>query len=182
MFFLFCPACWYLRQGNIFPGHLLNRQPSTAIEQPPTANRQRPTVTGLNREAFYKAMEGNKKDLVNAQLEELKTAPEEIRQAFMGAMLMKRASFSGSAGVKLRYFKQGHKMLESSIKEDPDNTEYRFLRLMVEEHAPGVLGYKEDIQEDCELIRKSYKTLPPDIQQFIVSYSKKSKFLNLDVS
>ena len=127
-------------------------------------------------------MEQNNKDLVKAQLEELKSAPEEIRQAFMGAMLMKRASFSGAAGVKLRYFKEGHKMLESAIKQDPENTEYRFLRLMIQEHAPGVLGYKDDIPKDSEFIRKSYKSLPPEIQQVIGDYSKKSKFLKLDVS
>jgi len=127
-------------------------------------------------------MEENNKELVAAQLEELKKAPEELRQAFMGAMLMKRAAFIGAAGVKLRYFKEGHKMLESAIKQSPDNAEYRFLRLMIQEHAPGVLGYKDNIPKDCEYIRKSYKSLPPDIQQFIDHYNKKSKFLKLDVS
>jgi hypothetical protein len=166
--------------GITFTRSVVNRHPSTVHHQLPTANRQ--LSTAIDRDAFYKAMEENKKELVIAQLEELKTAPEELRQAFMGAMLMKRASFIGAAGVKLRYFKEGHKMLESAIKQSPDNAEYRFLRLMIQEHAPGVLGYKDDIQKDCEYIRKSYKSLPPDIQQFIDHYNKKSKFLKLDVS
>jgi hypothetical protein len=149
---------------------------------PSTVNRQPSTSNGLNREAFYKAMEENKKDLVNAQLEELKSAPEESYSAFLGAMLMKRASFPAAAGVKLRYFKQGHKMLEAAIKKEPENAEYRLLRLMVQEHAPGVLGYRDDIQKDCELIRKSYKSQSPEIQEYIGAYNKKSKFLKLDVS
>jgi DnaJ-domain-containing protein 1 len=151
----------------------VNRQPSTV-------NRQLPT--DLNRSAFYKAMEENNKSLVNAQLEELKSAPEELKQAFMGAMLMKRASFIGSAASRLHYFREGHKMLESAIKQDPDNVEFRFLRLMVQEHAPKALGYKEDIEKDSDFIKKRYKSLPEEVQHTIEDYSKKSKLLKLDVS
>ncbi|HMH32644.1 MAG TPA: hypothetical protein VK543_06415, partial [Puia sp.] len=58
-----------------------------------------------------------------------------------------------------------------------ENAEYRLLRLMVQENAPTVLGYKNDIKADSEYIRKSFKNLPEDIQQVIVDYSKKSKIL-----
>jgi hypothetical protein len=153
---------------------------STIRCQLPTANCQ--LSTNLNRQTFYKAMQENNKELVNAQLEELKTAPEELREAFLGAMMMKRASFVAAAGVKLHYFREGRKMLESAIKKDPDNAEYRFLRLMIQEHIPPALGYRGDIQKDSELIRKSYKSMTPEIQQFIADYNKKSKFLKLDLS
>jgi hypothetical protein len=141
----------------------------------------KPTA-GLNRAAFYKAMQENDKSLVNAQLEELKSTPADLRQAFTGAMLMKRASFVGSPASRLHYFKEGHKMLESSIQQYPENAEFRFLRLMVQEHAPGALGYKTDIEKDCGFIKKNYKSLPEDVQAIIKDYSKKSKFLKLDVS
>jgi hypothetical protein len=42
-----------------------------ANRQPPTVNRQPPTGE-INRSAFYKALEENNKELVNAQLKELK--------------------------------------------------------------------------------------------------------------
>jgi hypothetical protein len=127
-------------------------------------------------------MEEDNKDLVIAQLEELKSAPENLRGAFMGAMLMKRAAFGGSGATKLHYFKEGHRMLEEAIKNSPGNTEFRFLRLMIQEHAPGILGYKENIENDCAYIRKNYKSLPDELQQTIEDYNKKSKFLKLDVS
>jgi hypothetical protein len=139
-------------------------------------------LTGLNRQAFYKAMEEDNQGLVKAQLEELKSAPEDLRQAFMGAMLMKRAGLGGTGGTKLQYFKEGHRMLEGAIKKNPDNTEFRFLRLMIQEHAPGVLGYKGNIEKDCAYIRKNYKSLPDELQQTIEDYNKKSRFLKLDVS
>ena len=73
-------------------------------------------------------------------------------------------------------------MLEGAIKKNPDNAEFRFLRLMVQEYAPGILGYKNDTEKDSEYIRKSYKSLPGEVQQAIANYSKKSKLLMLDVS
>jgi hypothetical protein len=136
----------------------------------------------INRITYYRAMQGNDKALVNVQLEELKSAPEVLRPAFMGAMLMKRASFFGSAGSRLHYFREGHKMLESAIRQYPENVEFRFLRLMIEEHVPPQLGYSKDIEPDCEFIRKNYKTLPEEVQRTIQDYNKKSKFLKLDVS
>jgi hypothetical protein len=127
-------------------------------------------------------MEENNKALVNDQLEELKSAPTELREAFTGAMLMKRASFIGSAASRLHYFREGHKRLESAIQQYPGNVEFRFLRLMIQEHIPGALGYKKDIDNDCGLIRKYYRYLPVEVQLVIEDYSKKSKFLKLDVS
>jgi len=136
----------------------------------------------FNRAAFYKAMEGNNKQWVIEQLDLMPTAPVEIREAFNGAMLMKKAGMGGSAPSKLKAFKQGHKMLEAAIRKDPKNTEFRFLRLVVQEHAPSVLGYHNNTGEDSDFIRLHYKTLPDEVQQFIVAYSKKSKILKLEVS
>jgi len=73
-------------------------------------------------------------------------------------------------------------MLEAAIRKDPKNTEFRFLRLVVQEHAPSVLGYHNNTGEDSDFIRLHYKTLPDEVQQFIVAYSKKSKILKLEVS
>ncbi len=162
-------------------GKTLALTPSTVNRQPSTANRQRRTE--LNRSAFYKAMEENNKDLVNAQLKELESAPAGIRDAFSGAMLMKKASFVGlPPALRLKLFRQGRKLLDGAIGADPENAEFRFLRLIVQEHAPGALGYKNEIEKDTEYIRNSYKTLPDELQRTISDYSKKSKFLKLQVS
>jgi len=139
------------------------------------------TSAAFDRPAFYKAMIGNDKELVNAQLKELNSAPSDIRDAFTGAMIMKKAGLGGSPVSKLHLFKEGHKMLESAIKEDPNNTEFRLLRLMIQENSPDFLGYKNDIEKDSEYIRKSYKSLPDEIQHTITEYNKKSKFLKLEV-
>jgi hypothetical protein len=160
---------------------------SSVNENPSSVNCQLPTVnsdlSSIDRTAYYKAMQGEDKGLVNAQLTALESAtPPLVKDAFMGAMTMKKAGLGGSPTTKLSLFKQGHKMLETAIKEDPNNAEYRFLRLMIQENAPGILGYKNDTEKDSEYIRKSYKSLPGDVQQAIADYNKKSKLLKLEVS
>ena len=100
------------------------------------------------------------------------------KPAFEGALINEKSRFGKQAeGKKLNLFKDGHKKLESAIKKDGDNAEYRFLRLMIQEHAPGILGYKDDLKKDSAYIRQSYKKLPAEVQEAISNYSKTSKIL-----
>ena len=147
---------------------------------PSTANYELPSA--LDRAAYYKAMESNNKTLVDEQISELHSAPEDVKNAFLGAMIMRKAGIGGNPASKLKLFKQGRLLLEEAIAKDPKNAEYRFLRLIIQENAPGVLGYKNDVQKDSEFIRKSYNSLPDDLQKTIADYSKKSKVLKLQVS
>ncbi len=150
-----------------------------------TVNGQRSTIippTDLNRAAYYKAMESDSKTLVDAQISEMNSAPADIKNAFLGAMIMRRAGIGGNPSSKLKLFKQGRKLLEDAIAKAPDNAEFRFLRLIIQENAPGVLGYRNDEQKDSEFIRKSYSSLPADLQKAIADYNKKSKVLKLQVS
>jgi len=142
----------------------------------------KPPTNDLNRAAYYKAMESESKTLVDAQISELNSAPANVKNAFLGAMIMRKAGIGGGPSAKLKLFKQGHKLLEDAIAKDPKNAEFRFLRLIIQENAPGILGYKSDEQKDSELIRKSYKSLPEDLQKTIADYNKKSKVLKLQVS
>jgi uncharacterized protein (DUF305 family) len=140
--------------------------------------------TTFNRQGFYKAMASDKQNEVDGQLTLLKTAnvPEKEKQAYEGALTMKKAGIVKGPSKKLSLFKDGHKKLEEAIQKDSANAEFRFLRLMIQEHAPGILGYKKEIPKDSQYIRKSYKTLPQVVQQAVVDYSKNSKVLKLQDS
>lgn len=134
------------------------------------------------RKHFYEAMQLENRDLVLAQLKILEKTTLKIRQPFEGALLMKKAGLGANPAKKLSEFKKGHSELEAAIKADPDNAEFRFLRLMIQEHAPGILGYNKEIQTDGDYIMKSFKSLPGEVQQAITEYSKKSKVLKPGVS
>jgi len=136
----------------------------------------------LNRTAFYKAMESNDQILVDAQISELNLAASKLNNAFLGAMIMKKAGIGGNPFYKLYLFRKGHELLEDAIKADPANIEFRFLRLMIQENAPDFLGYNDNEEEDSQYIRNAYKSLPEILQKTILAYNRISKVLKLKVS
>jgi len=136
----------------------------------------------FDRDSFYKAMQINKIDFVNDVLNRIKEAAISGKEAFEGALTMKKAGLSNGASKKLKIFKSGHQKLEKAIQKDPSNVEYRFLRLMVQENAPKALGYKNELDKDSEVVRKGYKTLPEPVKQAVIDYNKKSKVLKLQDS
>ena len=131
----------------------------------------------FSRANFYKAMREENEDAVNQQLEIIKTAELKDRTGFEGALLMKKAGLVGGPKKKLDLFKAGHKKLDGLITKDSSNAELRFLRLMIQEHAPGILGYKKDLDKDKQYVASQYKKLPKAVQEAMTDYSKQSKIL-----
>jgi hypothetical protein len=131
----------------------------------------------FDRNTFYAAMASGKLEDVNAQLNIINKSSFAEKNAFEGTLLMSKAGLINGPGNKLSTFKAGHKKLEAEILKDSLNTEFRFLRLMIQEHAPGILGYKSELQNDKEYIRKNFKKLLPAVQHAVTDYSQKSKIL-----
>lgn len=131
----------------------------------------------FTRKELYAAMASSDVATVDNQLNALKNTDLKEKSAYEGALTMKKAGLVKGANKKLKFFKEGHKKLEAAISKDKDNGELRFLRLMIQEHAPGMLHYKNDLDKDSTYIRQSFKKLPVDVQQAITSYSKTSKVL-----
>jgi hypothetical protein len=132
---------------------------------------------GFDKAAFYSAMAANDLDQVNTQLNILKNASITEKEAYEGAMLMKKAGLINRAKEKLSLFKAGRLKLEASIKKDNKNAEFNFLRLIIQEHAPKMVNYRDDLDTDSLLVSSNFKTLPPVVQQAISDYSKNSKVL-----
>ena len=133
--------------------------------------------TEFKRSAFYKVMANGTEAGINQQLVVLKLSSIAEKDALEGALLMKKAGLVNGPKKKLNLFKDGHKKLEALFKKDSLNVEFRFLRLMIQEHAPGIVGYKKDLENDGGYIRKNFKKLSPVVQQAVIDYSKKSKVL-----
>jgi hypothetical protein len=133
--------------------------------------------TGFDRSAFYSAMAANDLGSVNSQLAIVRSASINEKEAYEGALLMKKAGLVSKAKEKLSLFKAGRLKLEASIKKDNGNAEFSFLRLIIQEHAPKAVNYRNDMENDITVIRSGFKSLPPVVQQAISDYSKKSKVL-----
>ncbi|HMJ47969.1 MAG TPA: hypothetical protein VK498_11615 [Ferruginibacter sp.] len=129
--------------------------------------------------SFYAALSSESMDNINAQLFILKGSALVDKEAYEGALLMKKAGLIKGAKEKLDLFKAGRLKLESSISKNNSNIEYRFLRLIIQEHAPKILKYRSDIEPDSRLIRSNFNNLPTALQRLILDYSKRSKALKL---
>jgi len=135
------------------------------------------TDTTFDKETYYKVFASKDLTLISGELKSIQSADFAEKDAFEGALLMKKASLLSSPKDKLSTFKAGHSKLEQAIHSNSNNTEYRFLRLMIQENAPKFLGYNKEIDSDKKNIVSNYKSLPTVVKQAIVNYSKTSSVL-----
>lgn len=131
----------------------------------------------VDRDSFYAAMRSDDLNAVNEQLDLLAKDSSKESKAFEGAMLMKKAGLVKGPFKKLKIFKKGHSLLEAALKLDSTNPEFRFLRLMIQENARKIVGYKSDLQTDSQIIQTDFSKMTPELQQVIREYSKSSKVL-----
>lgn len=131
----------------------------------------------FDRSAFYAAMASSRLDEIEQQLTALKTLALPEKEAYEGALLMKKSGLVTKAKEKLSLFKAGRSKLENSIAREIDNPEFRFLRLIIQEHAPRIVNYRNELEKDSKLIRSGFKSLPDIVQTAILDYCKKSTVL-----
>lgn len=132
----------------------------------------------FDKAEFYAVMKSATLDAVNTELETMKDAPEKERDGYEGALLMRKAGLLKRPKDRLSFFKQGRIKLETALLADPDNTEFHFLRLIIQEHAPKIVKYHSDIEKDKALIIKSFKSLSTAVRHAILDYSENSKVLH----
>lgn len=126
---------------------------------------------------YYAVFSTNNLKSVSEELKTIQMSNFDKKEAFEGALLMKKAQLVPHPPQKLSLFKEGSKKLETAIKNSPNNAEYHFLRFMIQENAPSFLGYNSNLQEDKKIIVTYYKSLEAPVQQAIKNYSKTSKLL-----
>jgi hypothetical protein len=136
-----------------------------------------PQQKAFDRPAFYAAMASSNMDEIDAQLTIVKGSSVPEKEAYEGALMMKKSGMLTKAKDKLSLFKAGRSKLEVSITKDKENAELRFLRVIIQEHAPKIVNYRNELEKDSQLIRANYKNLPQVVQQAITDYSKKSSVL-----
>ncbi|HWD86742.1 MAG TPA: hypothetical protein VG367_01360 [Mucilaginibacter sp.] len=137
-----------------------------------------PLQQRFDKETFYSVMKSGDQDAVDKELAMLYNVPASERQGYEGALLMKKAGLQKKAKVKLKYFKEGRIKLETALMADSNNTEFHFLRLAIEEHAPKIVRYRADIEKDKALVIKNFKNQPPAVQHAILDYCSNSKVLH----
>jgi len=136
------------------------------------------SVTGFDRAAYYKIIGSTNLEAIEGQIAVIDKSDMKNKDAFAGALMMKRAGLLSGIPSKLKAFKAGRLRLEAAITRENDNAELRFLRLMIQENAPGILGYNDDLEKDKSFILTHFNSIPETTRQVIRDYSKQSKTLS----
>ncbi len=132
---------------------------------------------GFDKEGFYNAMASGNLAKIETELELVRNASFTEKDAYEGALLMRKSGLLKKAEDKLKAFKAGRIKFETAMQTDANNAEYRFLRLTIQEHAPRVVKYYKEQESDKQFIQNNFSNLPPVVQQAIREYSKTSKVL-----
>jgi hypothetical protein len=140
--------------------------------------RARNAPQTFDKSRFYRVMASGKVDDINNEIAVVSSSETSYKEGYEGALLMRKAGLLKIPAEKLKYFKRGRTKLETALLNDNDNAEYHFLRLTIQEHAPKIVKYHDELETDKEYIKKSFKNLPPVVQQAIINYSASSKVLN----
>jgi hypothetical protein len=134
----------------------------------------------LEYSQVYNLLHAGNPGEINNYLKQLANEkPGSLINAYKGALLMREANFEKKASVKLAQFKKGKLLLEAEINTSPDNLEYRFLRLIIQENAPVILKYNLQLNEDKTKIIEGYNQAGKFLQDQIKTYCNFSKMLKL---
>ncbi len=133
----------------------------------------------FDRENFYAILSAGNIRHIDEELLLVEESAIAEKQAYAGALLMRKAGLVKKAPEKLKLFKEGRTKLEMALRDEEENGEYRFLRLTIQEHAPRVVKYFKDIEKDKLLIQKKFRSLSTVVQNAILDYCKTSQTLQL---
>ncbi|MCT4699273.1 hypothetical protein [Tenacibaculum haliotis] len=74
-------------------------------------------------------------------------------QAYVISLQMKQAKYKTFPWSKLSIFNKEKKRLDELIKTHPNNIHLRYVRLVIQEKTPKILGYNKNIQEDKSFLK-----------------------------
>ncbi len=136
----------------------------------------------VDKNNFYEVLSGDSKELVDNLINEYEQVDDQnsLVNVFKGALYIKRAAFLQVPARKLGSFTKGRDLLEHEILQNPTNTEYRLIRLILQEQTPPFLKYKINLEEDKQFIIAAYPTAKEQLKKRILNYSGKSMVLKAD--
>jgi hypothetical protein len=134
----------------------------------------------FEKSVFYNVMDTGDITTIENELATVEASATNNKNGYEGALLMREAGLVKRPKKKLDLFKAGRIKLETALSTDEGNTEFHFLRLAIEEHAPKIVKYHADIEADKAIVIKNYKNLSPAVQQAILQYCKKSTVLHAE--
>ena len=142
------------------------------------AAKAAPLFQSFDKKTFYEILKSGSAAQIDSQLSMLDNSSLTEKEAYEGALLMKKAGLVQKPKEKINFFRAGRIKLEKALLSDGDNAEYHFLRLIIQEHAPKIVKYKDQLEQDSRFIKKYFRNLSPLVQERIMDYGKTSGVLH----
>ncbi|MFH7011554.1 hypothetical protein ACHRV5_06740 [Flavobacterium sp. FlaQc-52] len=118
--------------------------------------------------------EANAKSFVE-KLSGVSNNDDKILVAYKAAAILLDSKFEKKLKEKMNRFKEGAKLLESTIVSEPNNIEIRMIRLSIQENVPGITGYKKNIKEDKKYITTHYSEQNTALKEYLKDFVLQSK-------
>jgi hypothetical protein len=135
-------------------------------------------VWTTNSNTFYKAFGSDSLPAIDQALEQLTHQKQTGSTcAYTGGLKMKKSGYLQGAAKKISVFKEGRALLEKAIAQAPNNAEFRFIRLTIQENAPKILKYNKNIAEDKAIILAGYRKMDSKTRAYIKDYANQSALL-----
>ena len=96
-------------------------------------------------------------------------------QAYVCAVEMKQAEYAFNPITKLKIFNRAKRKLNLLIDINPKNIDLRYIRLLLQERTPSILGYNDTIDEDKTFLQK--KIAAKEISKKLAVYIYKNTSL-----
>jgi len=96
--------------------------------------------------------------------------------AYKGAAIALLGRQEKKVKDKKKLFMEGVSYVEYAIEKSPNNIEVHFVRLGIQENTPKLLNYKDNIEEDKQIILEQFKYInSSNLKHFIKDYILQSK-------
>ncbi len=118
--------------------------------------------------------EANAKDFV-AKLAAVSNDDTKVLVAYKGASITILSKYIKKISDKIKNFKEGAKLLEFAVANEPNNIEIRLIRLSVQENTPKIVGYNKNKKEDVVFILAHYKEQTKALKDYLKSFILQSK-------
>jgi hypothetical protein len=100
---------------------------------------------------------------------------DKLLVAYKAASILLDSKYEKKLKNKMDRFKEGTTLLESTIKNEPNNIEIRMIRLSIQENVPGVTGYKKNIKEDKKYLTDNYAAQNSSLKEYLKDFILQSK-------
>ncbi len=128
----------------------------------------------------YALLENGTTIQLDLKLKTLSTKKGNQTLAYKGALLAKKASKLKTPQKKLKAFKEGANLLDETIKEEPTNLEFRFLRYIIQAKSPKFLSYNKNRIEDKNRIEKG--KVNKVLKELIIDFNHKNEAFKIAIN